>query len=531
MDEMLPFLRAIAAHPDDDTPRLVFADWLDEHDHPERAEFIRLQIELARTDPAADGYAEKTARMRRCGILTGKRKYRFFDHLPTQQCRIGFRRGFIEAIDTADTTKIDDSGFDLVPLQALRTGERLIEKFRRFSQLKKIDYRASGDPARLLDVFGPKGPFKNLEELSLSPDRACFEAGVIPKFDLPRLRNYYLHSDDFSSLGVPVAASGAEDEDDYSAPPWGGLPDYLPRNALPGPGSPLERVIWHASDDSDSYGEDWEWRGPTMEAVLAHLKDRDLKQIEIAIDHDDHENGGEGVITASYSRNPLALSPTLERITLHGDQLRLLAGSPGKLKELRVYGEYGLDGSLPAILSEPVCSALEALHVEGRGWWDREPEAGPGGTLSKLKCLSGAYLKCYENWQFPNLISLNGHNLEAVLQRKWPKLQRLTIDANDIPHLKTLAGSDCCPNLTTLTITDFYGQNKPDLSFLSGCPHMPHLSLIRVPHYRTPYNYVVSDGRLLPVRADILTEEIAPYTPFRLHHAFSLDPESVPPLE
>src|SRR5262249_23230049 len=28
-------------------PRLVYADWLDEHGQPERAEFIRLQIELA----------------------------------------------------------------------------------------------------------------------------------------------------------------------------------------------------------------------------------------------------------------------------------------------------------------------------------------------------------------------------------------------------------------------------------------------------------------------------------------------------
>lgn len=38
---------AIAAHPDEDTPRLVYADWLQEHDQPERAEFIRVQVELA----------------------------------------------------------------------------------------------------------------------------------------------------------------------------------------------------------------------------------------------------------------------------------------------------------------------------------------------------------------------------------------------------------------------------------------------------------------------------------------------------
>lgn len=45
------FIRNIVASPDDDTLRLVFADWLDEHDQPERAEFIRIQIELSRMPP------------------------------------------------------------------------------------------------------------------------------------------------------------------------------------------------------------------------------------------------------------------------------------------------------------------------------------------------------------------------------------------------------------------------------------------------------------------------------------------------
>lgn len=43
----------IAARPDDDATRLVVADWLDDHGDPARAEFIRVQIELARTDDPA----------------------------------------------------------------------------------------------------------------------------------------------------------------------------------------------------------------------------------------------------------------------------------------------------------------------------------------------------------------------------------------------------------------------------------------------------------------------------------------------
>ncbi len=38
----------IAANPADDVARLVYADWLDEHDQAVRAEFIRLQVEIAR---------------------------------------------------------------------------------------------------------------------------------------------------------------------------------------------------------------------------------------------------------------------------------------------------------------------------------------------------------------------------------------------------------------------------------------------------------------------------------------------------
>jgi uncharacterized protein (TIGR02996 family) len=40
-------LKAIVNNPDDDFPRLVFADWLEEHGDVERAEFIRIQCRIA----------------------------------------------------------------------------------------------------------------------------------------------------------------------------------------------------------------------------------------------------------------------------------------------------------------------------------------------------------------------------------------------------------------------------------------------------------------------------------------------------
>jgi uncharacterized protein (TIGR02996 family) len=43
------FIRAILANPDDDTPRTIYADWLDDQGECHYAEFIRVQVNLART--------------------------------------------------------------------------------------------------------------------------------------------------------------------------------------------------------------------------------------------------------------------------------------------------------------------------------------------------------------------------------------------------------------------------------------------------------------------------------------------------
>ena len=42
MSEEEAFLEALKANPADDTTRLVYADWLDEHDQPQKAEYLRL---------------------------------------------------------------------------------------------------------------------------------------------------------------------------------------------------------------------------------------------------------------------------------------------------------------------------------------------------------------------------------------------------------------------------------------------------------------------------------------------------------
>lgn len=49
-DDELALLRGAAINPDDDLPRLVYADWLDDHARHDQAAFVRLQVRRASLD-------------------------------------------------------------------------------------------------------------------------------------------------------------------------------------------------------------------------------------------------------------------------------------------------------------------------------------------------------------------------------------------------------------------------------------------------------------------------------------------------
>ncbi|MBY0456726.1 MAG: TIGR02996 domain-containing protein [Gemmataceae bacterium] len=96
MGDREALLSAICAHPDEDTPRLIFADFLEENDRPAQAEFIRTQVELART-PAWEPFAVR-CRWRRPDVVSGKGFLSTLPKLPGGQvdwaAEHPFRRGF-----------------------------------------------------------------------------------------------------------------------------------------------------------------------------------------------------------------------------------------------------------------------------------------------------------------------------------------------------------------------------------------------------------------------------------------------------
>src|SRR5438270_510567 len=70
-DDERAFFDPIRDAPADDGPRLIYADWLDEHGQPDRADFVRLQCAL---DRLADDDPRKTDLRHRARRVAGPRR-------------------------------------------------------------------------------------------------------------------------------------------------------------------------------------------------------------------------------------------------------------------------------------------------------------------------------------------------------------------------------------------------------------------------------------------------------------------------
>ncbi|MFO0850461.1 MAG: TIGR02996 domain-containing protein [Gemmataceae bacterium] len=89
------FLERIREVPDDDAPRLIFADWLDEIGDPDRAEFVRVQVALARL---ARFDQARTGLVRRERQLLDRHADRWAAHFQGKATGPVFRRGLVDEI-------------------------------------------------------------------------------------------------------------------------------------------------------------------------------------------------------------------------------------------------------------------------------------------------------------------------------------------------------------------------------------------------------------------------------------------------
>jgi uncharacterized protein (TIGR02996 family) len=118
MSTAVAFLETILADPDDNTARLVFADWLEEHGDP-RGEFIRTQIAL--TDPRLDN-ANRVPLLLRAAELRAQHEEGWVEEIRELISEWTFERGFIEriTIDAASFLRHADALFRHAPIRHVK---------------------------------------------------------------------------------------------------------------------------------------------------------------------------------------------------------------------------------------------------------------------------------------------------------------------------------------------------------------------------------------------------------------------------
>lgn len=144
MDEHLPFLRAIAANPADDLPRMVFADFLEESGEPDsiaRAHFIRAQIALTTMHEGSEEYRETKALQDR--LFEMYRDDWLWD-LPVHLHRganPGWRRGFVESVRMAwDDVVGDERLFETVPITRMQITEMRTRRGTTVESLEALPF-------------------------------------------------------------------------------------------------------------------------------------------------------------------------------------------------------------------------------------------------------------------------------------------------------------------------------------------------------------------------------------------------------
>jgi|SRR5579883_1194869 len=142
MSDRDALLAAIRAQPDEDTPRLMFADWLQENGENTRAEFIRTQVELARTS-SWEPFAVR-CRWRQPTIVSGRH---FLSELPRTHQQVvcwsdePFRRGFGWAIDVRFVglwSELAEPLFDCEPIGKVNFWSGTLDDWRKLASSRWV---------------------------------------------------------------------------------------------------------------------------------------------------------------------------------------------------------------------------------------------------------------------------------------------------------------------------------------------------------------------------------------------------------
>ncbi|MCE9531217.1 MAG: TIGR02996 domain-containing protein [Planctomycetes bacterium] len=175
-------MRTIRGSPHDDTPRLVFADWLEENGRAERAEYIRLQC-------VRESFDESDPR-RRTFLVRERQIWRVHaadwrSELPPSLKRFPFRRGFVRPADLEMSAEqflnLADDYLDCAPQWTarltLRERDSIPDLLRaeRLERLTGLSLHVDGaDTGGLRELLASPG-LANLHELRIEGHPIAFE--------------------------------------------------------------------------------------------------------------------------------------------------------------------------------------------------------------------------------------------------------------------------------------------------------------------------------------------------------------------
>jgi uncharacterized protein (TIGR02996 family) len=166
MSDRAGLLRAVLDAPDDDEPRLVFADWFDDHGQHDRAEFVRTQCQIARADPAdRDRLAPLADRERE---LWQTNREAWCAEFPTwARGKVVFRRGFGHALSCTPAQWVKARGLVAkMPLQALNLDK---DDFARLADVAAAEHLAGVGVLRTFFGFDHGRRVDAIKALARSP--------------------------------------------------------------------------------------------------------------------------------------------------------------------------------------------------------------------------------------------------------------------------------------------------------------------------------------------------------------------------
>jgi len=178
MNEREALFRTIVESPEDDVPRLVFADWLEEHGEEDRAEFIRLQCAIARRLSAEGTVRDDEAfcvMWDRQSELLRTHRHRWVRELPEWVEAQFFRRGFVAGVRVAAERWLDtgDELLAMTPVEqvAFTDSPRHFGRLMRdegLQQLSLMSFASNGLSVQHMVALTRTQVCPNLRGLSLS---------------------------------------------------------------------------------------------------------------------------------------------------------------------------------------------------------------------------------------------------------------------------------------------------------------------------------------------------------------------------